>query len=91
MYLYRRRLYDSRALRDDVPGVNYARDPSKDPEKNVDAELCSKAAFECDRQGWDEEGEEVETDVITGRDVGPSDRGGPGSNNGGLDDGGSSV
>jgi hypothetical protein len=24
------------------PGVNYARDPSKDPEKNVDAEIFGK-------------------------------------------------
>jgi len=65
MHLYRRRLHSTLTLRDDVPSVNYAWDPSKDPEKNVDAEIRSKAAFERDGQRRDEEGDEVEADVIT--------------------------
>jgi len=33
-------------LGDNIPGVNYAWNPSKDPEEDVDAELRSEAAFE---------------------------------------------
>jgi len=65
MHLYRRRSHGALTLRDDVPCVNYAWDPSQDPEKDVDAEIRSKATFKCDGQRWNEEGDEVEADVIT--------------------------
>jgi len=69
-------LHGSLTLGDDVPGVNYTRNPSEDPEEDVDAEVCCRTAFEEDGDRWDEQGDEVEEDIVTRRDLGPVRGGG---------------
>jgi len=44
--------------------VNYTRNPSQDPQEDVDAEVCPKATFEYDWHRWNEQGNEVEENVI---------------------------
>jgi len=67
-------LHCALALRDDVPGVNHTRNPSEDPQEDVDPEICSEAAFEQDWDRWNEYGDEVEEDVGSRRYLGPAGR-----------------